>query len=651
MRALMATEGMTEALRSMQTMVGDDGLGNPLAFDGRLFASYLDLVELVEQAAAGRGSGSGSCVAPAAFKHVMDGLAPSFKGHAQHDAHELWSFLLDGLHEETNVARAQRAETEGEEEPEDDGQRTGRVTTMVEHRAKEASDAEAAAAWRRYVASNASPVTGMFAGLLRSLVLCDSCGLGSTTFDPFTSLALPVPPDPPATVKVTVVPAVADGRFVQYTVDAETYEDVEEISEAVSELVGISSDALLPVIIVGSGFGEYVPESRESDELAYGDGSLYLYQVAPPDELASGAVIRLPVCHRANFAVETEVYDAATEGYVVRRVVRQEYLGLPLMLSTPPVVKYSELKKQILSAMAHYVSVPDTVSLNNSEADADAVAGFRAWFHEYMMLLAAAAEAAQADSDFDSDYDELDAGYFPQVEPGLPLSLAAARGELFTLMADGIDQSAVDAGIDQDLVLSPDTYVVVEWNEQVVWEAYSLSRLADCEYDETSLAGSQRGALAPTLDNAVAAFAAPQVVSGDGGWRCPACEAGGRATQMLSIELPPPMLVVHLKRFVQDEASGRLAKKHAFVDAPLVGFSLPVTGGGASAGYSLYAVVNHYGGLGGGHYTAHVCGDNGVWWTYNDSRVSETQEASVVSSAAYLLLYRRNDQGLLQASS
>ena len=37
--------------------------------------------------------------------------------------------------------------------------------------------------------------------------------------------------------------------------------------------------------------------------------------------------------------------------------------------------------------------------------------------------------------------------------------------------------------------------------------------------------------------------------------------------------------------------------------------------------YDLYAIDNHYGGLGGGHYTAFAKND-GVWYEYDDNRVS-----------------------------
>lgn len=53
---------------------------------------------------------------------------------------------------------------------------------------------------------------------------------------------------------------------------------------------------------------------------------------------------------------------------------------------------------------------------------------------------------------------------------------------------------------------------------------------------------------------------------------------------------------------------------------------------------------NHYGGLGGGHYTAYALHDDGVWCYYDDSRITENVDAKdVVSDAAYVLYYRRRD--------
>ena len=60
--------------------------------------------------------------------------------------------------------------------------------------------------------------------------------------------------------------------------------------------------------------------------------------------------------------------------------------------------------------------------------------------------------------------------------------------------------------------------------------------------------------------------------------------------------------------------------------------------------YDLYGVSNHYGSLNGGNYTAYVKNIvSGKWYDMNDGSCSELRDNGVVSSAAYLLFYRRRD--------
>lgn len=63
--------------------------------------------------------------------------------------------------------------------------------------------------------------------------------------------------------------------------------------------------------------------------------------------------------------------------------------------------------------------------------------------------------------------------------------------------------------------------------------------------------------------------------------------------------------------------------------------------------YTLFAVVNHFGSLGGGHYTAHARMPGGTgapgegWHNYDDSHVSPVDAADICTPAAYCLFYRR----------
>jgi hypothetical protein len=62
---------------------------------------------------------------------------------------------------------------------------------------------------------------------------------------------------------------------------------------------------------------------------------------------------------------------------------------------------------------------------------------------------------------------------------------------------------------------------------------------------------------------------------------------------------------------------------------------------GVSSVYDLFGVVNHFGSLNGGHYTAYCQNPDGKWYDFNDSSVSSHSPSNVCTSAAYILFYRR----------
>lgn len=130
-------------------------------------------------------------------------------------------------------------------------------------------------------------------------------------------------------------------------------------------------------------------------------------------------------------------------------------------------------------------------------------------------------------------------------------------------------------------------------------------------------------------------------------WYCKDCKKHQQAFKKLELFYTPKVLILHLKRF-EYSSMGRYRtyaeKIGSNIDFPLDDLELSqhIVGPDSNAKYELYAVSQHYGSCGGGHYTA-VCKNDGKWYDFNDSSVSPTSESSVVSSAAYLLFYRRKE--------
>lgn len=154
----------------------------------------------------------------------------------------------------------------------------------------------------------------------------------------------------------------------------------------------------------------------------------------------------------------------------------------------------------------------------------------------------------------------------------------------------------------------------------------------------------------------------------DDPWTCPNCKVPREATKRITITRAPQILVIQLKRF-KSVRRGFTDKSNTLVDFPLTGldltpFSVPPPsfpnaqdaearyGPSASESddqttppfeYDAYGVVQHFGTLTGGHYTALVRGSTGgQWFEFNDRVISNFGTRHVPSAAAYLLFYVRS---------
>jgi len=161
--------------------------------------------------------------------------------------------------------------------------------------------------------------------------------------------------------------------------------------------------------------------------------------------------------------------------------------------------------------------------------------------------------------------------------------------------------------------------------------------------DSEKEAGSTK---AITLDDCIAAFLSDEKLSEQETWYCPKCKEHRQAIKKFDFWRMPEILVVHLKRF--DFTKYTRDKREDLVSFPIEGLDLgvhlnvPGAPGAQGTLYDLYAVSNHFGGLGGGHYTAYAKNPvNKQWYNFNDSFVDRVEEDQIQTAAAYVLFYQR----------
>jgi ubiquitin carboxyl-terminal hydrolase 4/11/15 len=185
--------------------------------------------------------------------------------------------------------------------------------------------------------------------------------------------------------------------------------------------------------------------------------------------------------------------------------------------------------------------------------------------------------------------------------------------------------------------------LVVEWNEDA-WDTVFggtepthgtktfsvLETLNDPELKIRQRKRKSRRTQGITLDECLDEFERAEVLSEQDMWYCPRCKEHRRATKKFDLWKTPDYLVAHLKRF--SSSGWRRDKLDVLVDFPIEGLDLTSRvlqkEDGKDEIYDLIAVDDHYGGLGGGHYTAYAKNFvDGRWYNYNGESISTTIRA------------------------
>ncbi|XP_076019456.1 ubiquitin carboxyl-terminal hydrolase 19 isoform X2 [Genypterus blacodes] len=211
---------------------------------------------------------------------------------------------------------------------------------------------------------------------------------------------------------------------------------------------------------------------------------------------------------------------------------------------------------------------------------------------------------------------------------------------------------------DDSLVESPeDATLELVWKNNERLKEYVLVSSKELEYEEDpgSLSETARAGHF-TLEQCLNLFTKPEVLAPEEAWYCPKCQQHREASKQLLLWRLPNVLIIQLKRFSFRSFIWR-DKINDMVDFPARNLDLSKFCIGQKDEmqhppiYDLYAVINHYGGMIGGHYTAYARlpsdknsqrSDVG-WRLFDDSTVTMVEESQVVTRYAYVLFYRRRN--------
>ncbi|WFD35402.1 ubiquitinyl hydrolase 1 [Malassezia cuniculi] len=649
---------------------------NPLGMGGAIAGAYGRLVHQLWAAASG-------AVVPRDFKMALARFAPQFTGYAQQDSQELLAFLLDGLHEDLNrIAKKPYIET-----PDWEG---GSAGDMLRFASKQ---------WDLYKARNDSVIVDLFQGQYRSTLVCPVCSKISIKFDPFMYLTLPIPNTRKWRGRVHVVPR--DGPIVQADIQLPATASVAQLRERAASLARVPAENLVIGEVWSHRAYRWIADYENVHDISAGD-HIYLWDTGAPftlprplkalDGMHRGLFARM---HRAVPDVESSheppakgdatvpVYSSIAPVSGSFRRMFGDAFGLPLFV-TIPADRVSDAQYCMDAVAREFIRFSRNPADSVEEFYARAEKAKEAAAEEANQDAGAADEHAAPENNAPSSSAPFTLRFAPQAadEP-------IARGDDATEQStEDLNERITRLGAHSEWpVLYTGCSLMCSWDAAVAHALFDavpsshawgpVEATQDDDFQRGTADVKRRGAPARlTLDECLDEFTREEQLGENDPWYCPECREFRQATKKFDLWKVPDILVVHLKRF----AAGRMTrdKLDTYVDFPLQGLDL--SGRVESAAtferaktdparpsdpkldrfdvvhdthddevmsdkpiYDLYAVDNHFGGLGGGHYTAFARNaEDRQWYNYDDSSVRPVSNPeSVKSSAAYLLFYRR----------
>lgn len=602
----------------------DINLKNILGTGGRLARVYAGLMEDLWK-------GGEKSVAPREFKEEIGRVNAQFSGFQQQDSQELFTFLVDSLHEDLNRVK-QKPYTED-----------------VEHGGRP-DDVVAAESWVTFRKRNDSHFVDCFYGLLRSHLTDPFTNDTSVKFDPACGISVPIPVSNKYELGLTYFPSRANGgpsAARKFHLSASKQGTMEEFCQAVSDATGVPLERLVCVEIHGHKVFKVLYElcnkiNTRVRELAKGD-IVHMYELEAPitaqhaaSKLRSAKGVideRKDECedvsavHADHFRINVIFSKKSTYNNYNYSYSRPENIAAPVTLTVPVDATCADVHKQLVEITAPMFSntkAAATVPEEEHESVPPPVPDPtpRELFDVKLVDQHASTEYDEVAADDATNLLDLikaqkRTGYYYNTYAKEKFHL---RLMLTTLGAERFDLEMVSGG---------------------------SAPMHESQRVDESDGANVDGRL--TLESCLRKYNTREQLGPMDEWYSPFSKKHVQAWKEMSIWSLPEILVIHLKRFSYEAGQYMVhrEKVSSLVHFPLRGLDMaPYTLGpekdSGNTIYDLFAVSNHFGGLGGGHYTAFAKNHkNGKWYDFDDASVRAIQENEIVSSNAYVLFYQR----------
>lgn len=668
-------------------------LDNPLGYNGTVATAFGNLIQNLYSYHWNQQQYQS--YSPNRFKMTLGQANSMFAGYMQQDSQEFLAFLLDSLHEDLNRIHdkpyIEKPTLETSEELADEN--------AVKQLAKKT--------WDAHLARNDSVINDLFVGMYKSTLKCPTCKNISITFDPYNDLTLPLPISTVWNKKVKIFPQKSPPCILEVELPkSATYNDLKDY---VATYSNIDSSSLFGCEIFNHQFyrnfespisdSNYLPVQElisETDDIIFyeiiinpGDIILPVINTRIEEGFNSPSLFGVPFFvtvsdeeRRNPFLIYQKLeklYTNLSGGYIQLRETLNNENQLNAIFPNL-VAKYGKEDMEPINDIIDTLYDPNdstdgiftlkTISESRDEIEIESPSKTQPWIPESNINYKLAddifnfssvilrdiyyynkMENQTSDAENASSTDNSNSEDNMEISTDSPVVDGSDLGNSESNHKPEKYQSELDK-----LCIESSSILVCEWTQKSIDEVFTDDKPIDWEHPallenkELLLAQKQRNSASPniiTLDSCLKLFSKPEVLGINDSWYCPKCKEHRQATKQLELWNTPEILLIHLKRFENQRSFSD--KIDAVVDFPIEGLDMTpyVVDSVVEDGciYDLFAVDNHYGGLGGGHYTSYVKNNiDNRWYYFDDSRVSSTDPKKSVAGSAYLLFYCKREQ-------
>ena len=582
---------------------------------------------------------------PKSIKKIVGSKNRKFLGDNQQDSNEFMTVFLEILGEDLNRA-------------------TKKVYIELKEQQKGESDIDAARRfWNLHMKRNDSIITDLFHGLLKSTITCPRCEFKSITYDPFNTLALTIPDlytinklqqkkrknikkikkkKEKEVVQIYYVPPFSLIQTKKFEIEIYKEMSLNQIAKEIQKRSDKRISTNLKFISVSNKECEkFLDPKKPKKDVAF------IFSYEKEDRGNSNYAIPIYLCDSNKLSAYPRLlfFNRNTSYYEFRKKI---YILIRKYLKSP---FYDENKKEEFEEdkeLSNYIEgksnkLDKVLSLIEKEFHLlqKSYSNFKRYnknppykiYFKKKLSNSSVGEYIFSEGS-ENDYELLsqfrinsDNDYVDNM-----LEQLLEGNQIYLMVKLNNKSKFVKKDLSFDNCLVEQCSPIKEEDEDVSYE-----REMEIEEEDEYIQNI-------TLDHCLQYFTDEESLEEGNEWYCNKCRKRVTASKQIELFYLPRIMCICLTRFLKKGRFYDYTKNNNLVEFPLENLNMEKYICGPdrkNSKYDLFAVSQHYGGMGGGHYTAVCKNIDGKWYEYDDSSVGRATYRDICTPAAYVLFYRR----------